>query len=94
MLDVNFNEDACMVKKDNAPEILSHPPCHHQHTQPGYNATFVHQKISKRQKRKLAKGGESIMRDILGLQPLRWASARPLSTAPIFVLVLTGNSRP
>ena len=23
MLDVNFGEDACMVKKDNAPQILS-----------------------------------------------------------------------
>lgn len=72
MLDVNFSEDACMVKKDNAPEILSlirrvvinmlSPDT----TQP----SFTKKKLSKRQKRKFANWDESIMRSILRLQPL------------------------
>jgi len=72
MLDVNFGEDACTVKKDNAPEILSSIrrvvinmlalDC----TQP----SFTKKKLSKRQKRKFANWDEDIMRSILGIQAL------------------------
>lgn len=72
MLDVNFGEDACTVKKDNAPEILSSirrvviNMLSLDTTQP----SFTKKKLSKRQKRKFANWDESIMRGILGLQPL------------------------
>jgi predicted transposase YbfD/YdcC len=72
MLDVNFSEDACMVKKDNAPEILSLirrvvlNMLSLDTTQPA----FARKKLSKRQKRKFANFDESIMRSILGIQPL------------------------
>lgn len=72
MLDVNFSEDACTVKKDNAPEILSLirrvviNMLSRDTTQP----SFTKKKLSKRQKRKFANWDESIMRSILGLQPL------------------------
>lgn len=72
MLDVNFSEDACMVKKDNAPEILSLirrvviNMLSLDTTQP----SFTKKKLSKRQKRKFANWDESIMRSILGIQPL------------------------
>lgn len=72
MLDVNFSEDACRVKKDNAPEILSLirrvviNMLSLDTTQP----SFTKKKLSKRQKRKFANWDESIMRSILGLQPL------------------------
>lgn len=72
MLDVNFSEDACMVKKDNAPEILSLirrvviNMLSRDTTQP----SFTKKKLNKRQKRKFANWDESIMRSILGLQPL------------------------
>jgi predicted transposase YbfD/YdcC len=72
MLDVNFSEDDCMVKKDNAPEILSLirrvviNMLSLDTTQP----SFTKKKLSKRQKRKFANWDESIMRSILGIQPL------------------------
>jgi predicted transposase YbfD/YdcC len=72
MLDVNFGEDACMVKKDNAPEILSLirrvviNMLSLDTTQP----SFTKKKLSKRQKRKFANWDEGIMRSILGVQPL------------------------
>lgn len=72
MLDVNFGEDACMVKKDNAPEILSLirrvviNMLSLDTTQP----SFTKKKLSKRQKRKFANWDEGIMRSILGMQPL------------------------
>ena len=72
MLDVNFGEDACMVKKDNAPEILSLirrvviNMLSLDTTQPA----FTKKKLSKRQKRKFANWDEDIMRSILGIQPL------------------------
>jgi predicted transposase YbfD/YdcC len=72
MLDVNFGEDACMVKKDNAPEILSLirrvviNMLSLDTTQP----SFTKKKLSKRQKRKFANWDEGIMRSILGIQPL------------------------
>lgn len=72
MLDVNFGEDACMVKKDNAPEILSVirrvviNMLSLDTTQP----SFTKKKLSKRQKRKFANWDEDIMRSILGMQPL------------------------
>lgn len=72
MLDVNFSEDACTVKKDNAPEILSLirrvviNMLSLDTTQP----TFAKTKFSKRQKRKFANLEEPIMRSILGIQPL------------------------
>ena len=72
MLDVNFSEDACTVKKDNAPEILSLirrvviNMLSLDTTQPA----FAKKKLSKRQKRKFANLEESIMRSILGIQPL------------------------
>lgn len=72
MLDVNFSEYACMVKKDNAPGILSLirrvvlNMLSLDTTQP----TFAKKKLSKRQKRKFASFDESIMRSILGIQPL------------------------
>ena len=72
MLDVNFGEDACTVKKDNAPEILSLirrvvlNMLSLDTTQPAFAKT----KLSKRQKRKFANLEESIMRSILGIQPL------------------------
>jgi len=72
MLDVNFGEDACMVKKDNAPEILSLirrvviNMLSLDTTQPA----FTKKKLSKRQKRKFANWDEGIMRSILGMQPL------------------------
>jgi predicted transposase YbfD/YdcC len=72
MLDVNFGEDACMVKKDNAPEILSLirrvviNMLSLDKTQP----SFTKKKLSKRQKRKFANWDEGIMRSILGIQPL------------------------
>jgi predicted transposase YbfD/YdcC len=72
MLDVNFGEDACMVKKDNAPEILSLirrvviNMLSLDTTQP----SFTKKKLSKRQKRKFANWDEDIMRSILGIQPL------------------------
>jgi predicted transposase YbfD/YdcC len=72
MLDVNFSEDACTVKKDNAPEILSLirrvviNMLSLDTTQPAFTKT----KLSKRQKRKFANLEESIMRSILGIQPL------------------------
>jgi predicted transposase YbfD/YdcC len=72
MLDVNFSEDACTVKKDNAPEILSLirrvviNMLSLDTTQP----SFTKKKLSKRQKRKFANWDESIMRSILGLQSL------------------------
>jgi predicted transposase YbfD/YdcC len=72
MLDVNFSEDACTVKKDNAPEILSLIRrvvinlLSLDTTQP----SFTKKKLSKRQKRKFANWDESIMRSILGIQPL------------------------
>lgn len=72
MLDVNFSEDACTVKKDNAPEILSLirrvvlNMLSLDQTQPA----FAKKKLSKRQKRKFANLEESVMRSILGLQPL------------------------
>jgi len=56
MLDVNFSEDACMVKKDNAPKILSLirrvvlNMISLDTTQPA----FAKKKLSKRQKRKFA----------------------------------------
>lgn len=72
MLDVNFSEDACTVKKDNAPEILSLirrvvlNMLSLDTTQPAFAKT----KLSKRQKRKFANLEEPIMRSILGIQPL------------------------
>lgn len=72
ILDVNFSEDNCMVKKDNAPEILSLirrvviNMLSLDTTQP----SFTKKKLSKRQKRKFANWDESIMRSILGIQPL------------------------
>ena len=72
MLDVNFSEDACMVKKDNAPAILSLirrvvlNMLSLDTTQP----SFTKKKLSKRQKRKFANFDESIMRSIIGIQPL------------------------
>lgn len=72
MLNVNFSEDACMVKKDNAPEILSQirrvviNMLSLDTTQP----SFTKKKLSKRQKRKFASWDESIIHSILGLQPL------------------------
>jgi len=72
MLDVNFSEDACTVKKDNAPEILSLirrvvlNMLSLDQTQP----PFAKKKLSKRQKRKFANMEESIMLSILGIQPL------------------------
>lgn len=72
MLDVNFGEDACRVKKDNAPEILSLirrvviNMLSLDTTQP----TFTKKKLSKRQKRKFANWDEDIMRSILGIQAL------------------------
>jgi len=72
MLDVNFGEDACTVKKDNAPEILSLIRrvvinlLARDQTQPA----FTKKKLSKRQKRKFANIDEGIMRSILGLQLL------------------------
>ena len=72
MLDVNFSEDACAVRKDNAPEILSLirrvviNMLSLDTTQP----SFTKKKLSKRQKRKFANWDEGIMRSILGLQPL------------------------
>jgi predicted transposase YbfD/YdcC len=72
MLDVNFSEDACTVKKDNAPEILSSirrvviNMLSLDTTQP----EFAKKKLSKRQKRKFANLEESIMRSILGIQSL------------------------
>jgi predicted transposase YbfD/YdcC len=72
MLDVNFGEDACTVKKDNAPEILSLIRrvvinlLSRDTTQPA----FTKKKLSKRQKRKFANLEESIMRSILGIKPL------------------------
>lgn len=72
MLDVNFSEDACTVKKDNAPEILSLIRrvalniLSLDQTQP----PFAKKTLSKRQKRKFANMDESIMRSILGLQRL------------------------
>ena len=72
MLDVNFGEDACMVKKDNAPEILSLirriviNMLSLDTTQP----SFTKKKLSKRQKRKFANWDEDIMRSILGIQPV------------------------
>ncbi len=72
MLDVNFGEDACLVKKDNAPEILSLirriviNMLSLDTTQP----SFTKKKLSKRQKRKFANWDEGIMRSILGIQPL------------------------
>jgi predicted transposase YbfD/YdcC len=71
-LDVNFSEDACTVKKDNAPEILSLirrvvlNMLALDQTQP----SFTTKKLSKRQKRKFANLDEPIMRSILGIQPL------------------------
>lgn len=72
MLDVNFSEDACTVKKDNAPEILSLIRrvvinlLSLDTTQPA----FAKKKLSKRQKRKFANLEESIMRSILGIELL------------------------
>jgi predicted transposase YbfD/YdcC len=72
MLDVNFSEDACTVKKDNAPEILSLirrvviNMLSLDTTQP----EFTKKKLSKRQKRKFANWDENIMRSILGIKPL------------------------
>lgn len=72
MLDVNFSEDACTVRKDNAPEILSKirrvviNMLSLDTTQPAFTKT----KLSKRQKRKFANLDESIMRSILGIEPL------------------------
>lgn len=72
MLDVNFSEDACTVKKDNAPEILSLirrvviNMLSLDTTQPD----FAKKKLSKRQKRKFANLEEPIMRSILGIEPL------------------------
>jgi len=72
MLDVNFSEDACAVRKDNAPEILSLIRrvviniLSLDTTQP----SFTKKKLSKRLKRKFANWDEGIMRSILGLQPL------------------------
>jgi predicted transposase YbfD/YdcC len=72
MLDVNFSEDDCAVKKDNAPVILSLirrvviNMLSLDTTQPA----FTKKKLSKRQKRKFANWDESIMRSILGIQPL------------------------
>lgn len=72
MLDVNFGEDACTVKKDNAPVILSSirrvviNMLSLDTTQP----SFTKKKLSKRQKRKFANWDEDIMRSILGIQPL------------------------
>lgn len=72
MLDVNFGEDACTVRKDNAPEILSLIRrvvinlLSLDQTQPA----FTKKKLSKRQKRKFANLDESIMLSILGIQPL------------------------
>lgn len=72
MLDVNFGEDACTVRKDNAPEILSLIRrvalniLSLDQTQP----PFAKKKLSKRQKRKFANMDESIMRSIMGIQDL------------------------
>lgn len=72
MLEVNFSEDACMVKKDNAPEILSLirrvviNMLSLDITQP----SITKKKLSKRQKRKFANWDEGIIRSTLGIQPL------------------------
>ena len=72
MLDVNFSEDACTVRKVNATEILSLirrvviNMLRLDTTQP----SFTKKKLSKRLKRKFANWDEGIMRSILGLQPL------------------------
>ena len=72
MLDVNFSEDACAVRKDNAPEILSRIRrvviniLSLDTTQPA----FTKKKLSKRQKPKFGQRDEGIMRSILGLQAL------------------------
>jgi predicted transposase YbfD/YdcC len=72
MPDVNFGEDACTVKKDNAPEILSLSRrvvinlLSRDTTQPA----FARKKLSKRQKRKFANLEESIMRSIPGIETI------------------------
>lgn len=72
MLDVNFSEDACTVKKDNAPEILSkiRRVVINMLSLDTSQPSFTKKKLSKRQKRKFANLDESIMRSILGIQPL------------------------
>jgi len=72
MLDVNFGEDACMVKKDNAPEILSliRRVVINMLSLDATQPSFTKKKLSKRQKRKFANWDEGIMRSILGIQPL------------------------
>lgn len=72
MLDVNFSEDACTVKKDNAPAILSliRRVVLNMLSLDTTQSSFTKKKLSKRQKRKFANFDESIMRSILGIQPL------------------------
>ena len=71
MLDVNFGEDACTVKKDNAPEILSliRRVVINLLSLDTAQPSFTKKKLSKRQKRKFANWDENLMRSILGLQP-------------------------
>lgn len=72
MLDVNFSEDACTVKKDNAPEILSliRRVVLNMLALDNSQPAFTKKRLSKRQKRKFANLDEPIMRSILGIQPL------------------------
>lgn len=69
MLDVNFSEGACMVKKDNAPEILSliRRVVLNMLSLDTTQHAFARKKLNKRQKRKFASFDESIMRSILGI---------------------------
>ena len=72
MLDVNFSEDACTVRKDNAPEILSliRRVVLNLLSLDQTQVAFTKKKLSKRQKRKFANLDEPIMRSILGIEPL------------------------
>ena len=69
-VEVNFGENACTVKKENAPELLSLirwvviNMLRLDNTQ----TSFVRKKFSKRQKRKVANCNEDIMRSIFGIQ--------------------------
>ncbi len=71
-VEVNFGENACTVKKENAPELLSLirwvviNMLRLDNTQ----TSFVRKKFSKRQKRKVANCNEDIMRSIFGIQSL------------------------
>jgi len=72
VLDVNFGEDACRGKKDNAPEILSliRRVVINMLSLDTIQPAFAKKKLSKRQKRKFANWDEDIMRSILGIQAL------------------------